>query len=475
MPKVLVVSILLTMFALFSWNYQEFFGPDAVYYFARKLDGFDSVVSAFLSLDDRGQYRPMGLVLFSYLFFPLVGFDLTGHHLIPLLFHAANTILVYMLARRIMSSEVAAMGAAFFFSLHRINFFVTYSITFIPDFTTQFFLLSAFLLYLSRDRSRFHYAASIILWILALFCKETAVVFPAILNAYGWVSLKSGLRALKLFKATLPFWAIGIGYLVLFLSLNEWAFYSQDPYQPYRLGFSPAVLLSKVKYFWWSLNLPQGSRVTRLVGTTLGIETVPLPRAYPYHTTFAAMLLLPFAAVFLGFLAVRLWRHDRIVVFALCQFLLALAPVVPLQGRVMQHYLYFSLFGLSLMFGAFVQHLFSNGNRIFLPLFVVVFLFSTGSGVVNNKHSSWPVNASRTSAKLLSRFESALADLSDCRRPLVIARTGQKDFVWYSDGGNLFRVFGPCRNPEIYFEDLGDQSANVAGLKIEFDVNSESR
>jgi len=49
-----------------------------------------------------------------------------------------------------------------------------------------------------------------------------------------------------------------------------------------------------------------------------------------------------------------MFKGDRLVSFGLMASLLTLAPVLPLAGRVMYHNLYFSLFGLSLLAGAFV-------------------------------------------------------------------------------------------------------------------------
>jgi hypothetical protein len=50
----------------------------------------------------------------------------------------------------------------------------------------------------------------------------------------------------------------------------------------------------------------------------------------------------------------------------------------------------------------------------------------------------------------------------------LIGRTGQPDFAWHSDGGNLFRVFGPCPDVEIYFEDLGQIPPDPGIVRMDF-------
>jgi hypothetical protein len=133
----------------------------------------------------------------------------------------------------------------------------------------------------------------------------------------------------------------------------------------------------------------------------------------------------------------------------------------------MQHNLYFPLPGMALLFGIFVAETLKSRYRLALPALWLVFLFSTATGVYNDRRSSWPVIASRTSAEFLKTFHSVTASRLDCNTAIVIARTGEPETPWYTDGGNLFRVFGPCRNLKVYFEDLNQQPDSASVLRIE--------
>lgn len=458
--KTVIGSILMLVLAFFSWNYAEFFGPDSVYYFARKVEHWPDFIQAFTAIDDRGHYRPMGMLLFSYVFSPLFKFSATGYHVVPLLFHVANTVLVYRIALRILRSRPAALGTAGFFALHRINFFVTYSITFIPDFTGMFFLLAAFLCYLKRDEDFRWSFISLLLWICALCSKEVAVVFPAILTSYELLaSRKRGQQKLFRFtlQRTLAFWLLGVGFLAVIFSLHGNSLYPDAIDHPYHATWSVKALIAKAKYLWWGLNLPQGSRVTRLLRSNLGIQPTPIRLAYPFHTSLAAFLLMPFMVIFVSFV-VRNLRRNKMVLFGALYFLLALCPVLPLSGRVMQHNLYFALFGLALLFGIFARSVLESRYQTLLLPLIIVFLFSTGTGVVNQRHSSWPVIASRTSAQLLAQFHSTAQTGLNCSSVLLVEKTGRPDdVIWHTDGGNLFRVFGPCPRLRVLFEDLNQK------------------
>ncbi|MFB3904619.1 MAG: hypothetical protein ACE15E_14310 [Acidobacteriota bacterium] len=467
-----LVLIVLVIFSFFSWNLAEFFSPDGVYYFGRRLVSFSDIWSAFGNLDNRGQYRPLGLVLFSFVLYPLFGLNATGYHVIPLLFHVSNVLLVYRIARRLRADLMVALGAAFFFALHRCNFFVTFGVTFLPDFLGCFFFLAAFLAYL-KSRGPGGHILALFLWILALGNKETAVVFPALLLCYeGFLADRPAEDShwSKVLKRVLPFAAVSLVFVGFMFYLRAGNLYPGDTSHPYRMSWSVSSLLPKIKYLWWAVNLPDGSGLGNALMPAL-IKSASLPKLtvpYPFLTLVSAGLMLPFAVGFTGFVIFRLAKRDRLVIFGLAAFLLTLAPVLPLAGRVMHHNLYFSLLGLSLVVGQFSRTILDACFKVLLPVLAFGFMFSTVVGVTNERHTSWPVKSARVSKQLLERFQEAAARHGVCQSGRVlIGRTGEPDFVWYSDGGNLFRVFGPCPDIEVYFEDLGQTPPDSKVVRLD--------
>jgi len=469
---ILVLIVFLTL-GFFSWNFSEFFSPDGIYYFGRRLASLSDVTSAFANLDNRGQYRPFGLVLFSFLFYPLLGFGPVGYHVIPLVFHVANVLLVYRIARELRADSKVALGAAFFFALHRCNFFVTFGVTFMPDFAGCFFFLAAFLAYI-RKRGPGGYIFALVLWILALGNKETVVVFPALLLCYEWLfAHRNGTdwQWAEALKRLLPFAAVSVIFVAFIFHLYGGNLYPDDSRHPYRASVSVSSLLPKVKYLWWAVNLPEGSGLANALVPGV-VKSAALPKLsvpYPTQTLVSAGLMLPFAAGFLVFVLSRLARRDALVAFGLAAFFLTLAPVLPLAGRVMHHNLYFSLLGLSLVMGKFLTAILETRLKILAPVFALVFMFSTVVGVANKRHSSWPVRSARISRQLLEHFQVVARSGQVCESGgVLIGRTGEPDFVWYSDGGNLFRIFGPCPNIDIYFEDLGQTPPHPGIVRMDF-------
>jgi protein O-mannosyl-transferase len=121
----------------------------------------------------------------SYLINWTCGLGLFGFHLFNLAIHAANTVLVYFLSRRIFkgySAELpAALCAALFFAIHPVQ---TESVSYICGRSTSLmaaFYFGSMLAYIrGSDDNRVFWScvASPILFILGLFTKETALTLP---------------------------------------------------------------------------------------------------------------------------------------------------------------------------------------------------------------------------------------------------------------------------------------------------------
>src|SRR5207249_2729278 len=160
--------------------------------------------------------------------YQLWGMDPIGYHLTSLLLHAANAVLVYFLARRLLSATidarprprtltVAAAVAALLFAIHPLRVESVAWITERRDVLSGFFGLLTVLLYLRAvDRAEVRkrwYAASVASFGCALLSKAITMTIPAlllILNRYpmrrlggdsGWTSQ----RARRVYRELTPF------------------------------------------------------------------------------------------------------------------------------------------------------------------------------------------------------------------------------------------------------------------------------
>ncbi len=147
-------------------------------------------------------YRPLAMISFA-LNYRIGKFNVVGYHVVSVLFHTANAVLIYLLMRMFFGMETPsteipgrrndAHKAAFFssllFAVHPVN---TEAVNYIwqrSELMASFFYLLALVLFikhLNGRRAYLCYLFSVISFMMALLSKEMAVTLPAILMLVDW-------------------------------------------------------------------------------------------------------------------------------------------------------------------------------------------------------------------------------------------------------------------------------------------------
>ncbi len=142
---------------------------------------------------DMGHYQPLSWMSLG-LDYLVWGMDPWGYHLTSLILHAANALLVYLIARALLnlagrpaSSDIGAFIAAMLFSIHPLRVESVVWVTERRDVLSSFFLLATILLYLraqgtdaAAGRRRFFFAA-LFTYLLSLLSRAMGVTLPIIL------------------------------------------------------------------------------------------------------------------------------------------------------------------------------------------------------------------------------------------------------------------------------------------------------
>jgi hypothetical protein len=353
-PEKLVVLILLLALELwiFSGAFHKFFTHDSLFYMTHIAHSWDEFVPFLLGPSQEMSYRPTNLAVVALLS-PLLGVEPHPWHWIPILFHLANTLLFYRIARKILAGSSAALAAASFWGLHAVAGWITYDITYLSDFLLAFLLLLSILLAIEAHlrTSRFLGAAALAAFVLSLMTKEAATTFPLAI----WISIvladlrKSGHtdrgQVWQAIKRSAPFLYLFMIVDLLFVGLyGYWLaaghIYAQGTQSAYDISLF-SNLLGKTKYFFWALNLPdvlniQNAQRNRLLA--LGLMGV---------------LLLIWARDLLR----RRLKLSTIEWAGILWFVGLNMPAFLLSHRLAKWYLYIPLFGLSLAFGVFAENL----------------------------------------------------------------------------------------------------------------------
>jgi tetratricopeptide (TPR) repeat protein len=161
------------------------------------------------------QYYPLVFTTF-YIEHAIWGLSPTGYHIVNILLHAANAILVFHILKKL--NIRAALPAALIFALHPIHVESVAWITERKNVLSALFYLSSLSCYLRFDPPRRDeqaisprhaiYVISLILFICALLCKSVTATLPAAILVIIW--WQRGSLSTRDFLRMTPYFIAGI-------------------------------------------------------------------------------------------------------------------------------------------------------------------------------------------------------------------------------------------------------------------------
>jgi len=296
-------------YIVFSASFSQFFQGDALFHMSHRFRSWPEFFTSLYRLDVANWYRPLSNRTIPSLFFNWFGLNPYGYHWVEFLLFFVTTCILFFFLRELTKSFVAAAAGTVFFGIHSIDVYVTYDFAFAPElFYGSFYLLSA-IAWMKGASSKAWYSLSILFFVLALMSKEAAVTLPANL-----LLLTSFFSANREKKYLLPYFGILTAYyfyIVRFLHVGT---------GDYALSLHKDLFLRIEDSFLWAFNL--------------GREQMRYPVA------LTALLVIA--------IAVMRRRH---LLFGLCWFLVALAPMLAIVGHFGPYYLFVALAGIALIVG----------------------------------------------------------------------------------------------------------------------------
>jgi protein O-mannosyl-transferase len=239
-------------------------------------------------------YRPIfniALIINHHLF----GSEVFGWHLISLLLHLTVVFQVYLLGRQWKLPGEAAIAAALLFGLHPVHSESVAWVSGLPDPLAAVFVLSSCILYERYCRealSRWSTLAGCAgLALLAMLCKEVAIIFPVFIALREWQDHSEQetlrVRLSRVVKRTLPFFAAAVVYISLRYAVL--GFISKA--EPKSVGVTgaqvlltiPSVLLSYARLLW----MPYPLAITYPLGY---VTSAADPRFWAAALAVAAMV-----------------------------------------------------------------------------------------------------------------------------------------------------------------------------------------
>lgn len=260
----------------------------------------------FFTTYDPELYIPLTFVTYQ-LTYLLSGVHAFGYHLVSILFHGGNVLLVLWLAALLTRRAWAGCIAAALFAVHPLHVETVAWASALKDLQSTFFLLLTLIAYVyyRESGSRRTYWLGVGFFVLGLLSKVVVLTVPAVLLLLDWRDGRKLDRAMLLEK--LPHLILSVAFLIIALVGKA------DTSAAMPIVARGLLAAKSTAYLLWKFVLP-----------------FPLPSMYPYARPVS--LASPDIAASVAALAVLtaavLWsmRRTREAAFGAAFFLVTLAP-----------------------------------------------------------------------------------------------------------------------------------------------------
>jgi tetratricopeptide (TPR) repeat protein len=346
---------------------------------------FTSSVWAFCGVETN-YYRPLMHIVYLVTY-QLFGLKPWAFHLVNILVHTANSVLVFCIARRLLAKSERSgtptdmflpFLAALLFAAHPVHTEVVTWVGGVTDVTFSFFSLLSFYFFIHYDEYNPLLSACFIMavvsYFLATLCKEPAVTFPLILVAYDYSFNDTKFTFSRYLKRYIPFLAAALIYVILRLS----ALQALAPLHKHAdLSMAQAVI-----------------NVLPLFASYLGTLLLPVNLNawhvfHPISSLFVPRGIVSLC-VALGFIAAVILtaKKRKPLFFSLLFIIIPLLPALYLpalgENAFAERYLYFSSVGFVLLLPFLAGSLSPKARKLACyACLVVIFLYATGTVLRN--------------------------------------------------------------------------------------------
>lgn len=215
-----ILLLLLLPFLAFGRSLLQGFAPiDDAYLVVQNLatrgPTFEHLKTAFTTFDPE-LYIPATLMSFQ-LNYLISGLAPWSYHLVNILLHGLNAVLVFFVLKKLTDAPRASLFAAALFAAHPLNAEAVVWITARKDLLSTCFALAAILVYLKRTTGSYFLALA--LFLLALLAKVSVAPLPITFLIFD--RMQEGKWSLKSLRRTLPFFCLSGMFIAVALLGKE--------------------------------------------------------------------------------------------------------------------------------------------------------------------------------------------------------------------------------------------------------------
>jgi Flp pilus assembly protein TadD len=320
-----------------------------------------------------GLYRPLTHISFALNFF-VNGLNTYGYHLVNILVHTINALLIYWISERYTKIKSLSLLCALLFSAHPVHSEAVAAIYGRPELMATMFLLIAWCFFIKSSQNNFWYVLSLISYFLSLLCKESGIIFVGILLLVHICQETSWTTRLKPSPKLLGYILTTIPYLILRVAVTK---VLGIPKGGQILGNEPfltRVFTMSYGYFKYFVLLIWPAKLY----TDYDFSVIP-------KITNLSLPVFAYLLIIFGIIAIAFWqlKHNPIISFAILFFFVTTSIIsnifLPTGILIAERTIYLSTLSISLLLAAICYRLYQQGWQTLAVTFSIVILLATSA------------------------------------------------------------------------------------------------
>src|SRR3990167_283496 len=390
LPVLILVIVCFSQFIYLTSLSNQFVYDDeftiVTNYFVKTWNNFPLLFNSdYFKLSGELSYRPV-VTLSYFIDYTLWKLNPFGFHLSNTLLHTLNSVLLFLLLKRIFNCQTTSFLATLIFSCHPVLTEAVNAISYREDLLAATFFIAAFLLYMktSKDERSLPpaYFASVACYLLGVFSKEMAITLPLLIFLYDIIFFESQKLFYKLTHYYIGYILTALFYLLMrFVMLhNPEELHVSYPEDSIFINFltMSKVLASYMKLFF--------------IPVTLCADYVIPYSTSLFDISFILSLLLLIAVIVITY---KLFFYSKILFFSIVWFFVSLLPalnIVPIENIMAERYLCLPVIGFCMVIGNLLAHHHNNirfFNKLYVTVSILIFVLGIFSFKTIKRNTVW--------------------------------------------------------------------------------------
>jgi|MudIll2142460700_1097286.scaffolds.fasta_scaffold24936_2 tetratricopeptide (TPR) repeat protein len=361
-------------------------------------------------------YRPIMHVIYMINYY-CYGLNPIGFHFTNVFFHAAVSVLVFLIAAKLFGKYPIENPGAFLnpsfiigmlFVTHPIHTEPVAWVAGIPDISFTFFYILSFYLYICSNNEKifhFRFVLSLVTFFLALLSKETAITLPVMIVAYDYLYKEYDISCL--YRYRIKHYAF---YMIVMLAYFSLRFYALGGITPVKVQVNANQVLGIFDIFPLFIKY-----LEKLI---LPINLNILHVYHPVKSFFEFKFLYSVAITLLVVVLIFVWTNRNKIVLLFTFFICV--PLVPAlyfpalniryYNSFAERYLYLPSVGFVMLVYYMVRLIYDNRKyHPFIMNSIFIVLIMSYSVVSINRNAIWREELTLWNDSIKKSPESSLA------------------------------------------------------------------